>query len=337
MHWTAVAPSVLASFLASMVEFVEALTIVLAVGIVRGWRSALLGTGAALLVLAALVLASGPSLTRVPIHQVQLVVGTLLLLFGLRWLRKAVLRAAGVLALHDEAKVFADETETLRRRSGAAAQAIDGVAFATSFKIVMLEGIEVVFIVIAIGAGGGLLLPAALGALLALAVVVLLGLCLHRPLATLPENALKFGVGVMLAAFGTFWVGEGVGIGWPGGDAALPVLIGAFLLLGLVLVPLCRRFRRLRARPHASKPAAAAVLDPDKPGVFGRVWNELVGLFVDDGVLAAGIVLWVAAARAVPSGALHASATRGAVAFTAGLVVLLAASALRRAGSRTIS
>ena len=335
MHWTAVAPSVLASFLASMVEFVEALTIVLAVGIVRGWRSALLGAGAALLVLAAVVLASGPSLTRLPIQPVQLFVGTLLLLFGLRWLRKAVLRAAGVLALHDEAKAFADESEALRRRAGTAARAIDGVAFATSFKIVMLEGIEVVFIVIAIGAGGRLLLPAALGALLALAVVVLLGLWLHRPLARVPENALKFGVGVMLAAFGTFWVGEGVGIAWPGGDAALPVLIGAFLLLGVLLVPLCRR---LQARPRRSKPAASVAADPKQPGVLGRVCHELIGLFVDDGVLAAGILLWVAAAWAVSFGALHAAATRGAaVVFTGGLVVLLAASALRRAGSRAVS
>ena len=337
MHWTAVAPSVLASFLASMVEFVEALTIVLAVGIVRGWRSALLGTGAALLVLVGLVLASGPSLTRVPIHLVQLFVGTLLLLFGLRWLRKAVLRAAGVLALHDEAKAFADETETLRRRSGAAPQAIDSVAFATSFKIVMLEGIEVVFIVIAIGAGGGLLLPAAVGALIALAVVVLLGLWLHRPLATVPENALKFGVGVMLAAFGTFWGGEGVGLAWPGGDAALPVLIGAFLLLGLVLVPLCRRSARLQEGSKPSKPVAPAAVEPKVPGALGRIWHELVGLFVDDSLLAVGIVLWVAAAWAVVSGALRASAAPEALIFTAGLVVLLAASALRRAGARTVS
>ncbi len=153
--WTSAAPSVLASFMASTVEFVEALTIVLAVGVVRGWRSALLGTAAALAVLVGLVAVLGPSLTRIPLPMVQLVVGTLLLLFGLRWLRKAILRSAGVLALHDEAKAFAEKTAALRAQGaqgGVARQVIDKLAFATAFKIVMLEGIEVVFIVIAIGA-----------------------------------------------------------------------------------------------------------------------------------------------------------------------------------------
>ncbi|MEO7055417.1 MAG: hypothetical protein ABI281_10680 [Caldimonas sp.] len=328
MQWTSIAPVVLASFMASMVEFVEALTIILAVGIVRGWRSALLGTAASLATLVVIVLALGPSLARIPLHLVQLVVGTLLLLFGLRWLRKAVLRASGVLALHDEAKAFSEETEALRRLGSAGDPAIDKVAFATSFKIVMLEGIEVVFIVIAIGAGGPLLLPAAAGAVLALVVVVLLGLWLHKPLAHVPENALKFGVGVMLAAFGTFWVGEGVGIAWPGEDWALLGLIAAFLLVAVALVPVCRR---LRAAPRSARPASRTASVAGQPGPLTRVWNELVGLFVDDGLLAAGVVIWVAIAwalhvKGVPAG----TAVVGWV-FVAGLAILLTLSSLRRA------
>ena len=158
----------------------------------------------------------------------QLVVGTLLLLFGLRWLRKAILRAAGVLALHDEAKAFEAETEALRRQGVAGGHAIDTLAFMASFNIVMLEGIEAVFIVIAIGASGRMMLPASVGAVMALLVVVALGLWLHRPLARVPENTLKLGVGVMLSAFGTFWVGEGAGwngrrgLGAAGADCRLP-------------------------------------------------------------------------------------------------------------------
>ena len=319
---------VLASFMASMVEFVEALTIVLAVGVVRGWRSALLGTAASLATLVVLALALGPSLAQIPLHLVQLVVGTLLLLFGLRWLRKAVLRASSVLALHDEAKAFAEETEALRRLGNAGGQVIDKVAFATSFKIVMLEGIEVVFIVIAIGAGGPLLLPAAAGALLALIVVVLLGLWLHKPLSNVPENALKFCVGVMLAAFGTFWVGEGVGIEWPGADWALLVLIAAFLLVAAALVPICRR---LRAEPRFAKPATGVALEASPSGAFTRVWNELVGLFVDDGLLAAGVVVWVACAWVLNAKGMPVPTVVAGAVFVAGLAMLLALSSLRRA------
>jgi uncharacterized membrane protein len=327
MDWTSAAPSVLASFMASMVEFVEALTIVLAVGVVRGWRSALLGTVAALAVLAALVAALGPTLTRIPLPLIQLVVGTLLLLFGLRWLRKAILRSAGVLALHDEAKVFEEETAALRRQGVGMRQAIDRLAFATSFKIVMLEGIEVVFIVIAIGAGGRMLVPASIGALLALLVVVALGLWLHRPLERVPENALKFGVGVMLAAFGTFWVGEGIGLAWPGADWALLALIGAFLVVALALVPAC-------ARLSAHVPArtkAGSMTTPAQSGVLAVIGDELLGLFIDDGWLATGIVLWVFLAWLVESRHGVAAATAAAALFTAGLAAVLAASAMRRA------
>jgi uncharacterized membrane protein len=249
--WAHAGPSVLAAFLASLVEGVEALTVVLAVGAVRGWRPALTGTGLALAFLAALVLALGPALTRIPLGAVQLAVGTLILLFGLRWLRKAVLRAAGVIPLRDEAAAFAGETAALRRR-GRAAGGWDGVGVATAFKIVALEGIEVVCIVVAIGAAGrGLLLPAGLGALAALVLVALLGLVLHRPLARVPENALKLAVGVLLCGFGTFWAGEGLGVAWPGADWSALGLVAGFLAVALATVALRRRTGAARAHGRA--------------------------------------------------------------------------------------
>jgi uncharacterized membrane protein len=248
IDWAHAGPSAAAAFLASLVEFVEALTVVLAVGVVRGWRPALLGTALGLAVLVLIVIVLGPALARIPLGSVQLVVGVLLLLFGLRWLRKAILRAAGIVPLHDEAAAFASETELLRQ-GGAVGQGWDGVAVATSFKIVMLEGIEVVFIVIAIGAAGGLLLPASLGALAALVLVVALGITLHRPLARIPENALKFAVGVLLCAFGTFWAGEGIGVEWPGADWSILALVAGFLLVSLLAVPRCRGRSALQPAP----------------------------------------------------------------------------------------
>jgi uncharacterized membrane protein len=235
---TAAWPPLLASFLASFVEFVEALTVVLAVGMVRGWRPALVGTGLPYDVLA-LVIGVGPALTRIPLDLVQIVVGTLLLLFGLRWLRKAILRAAGVIALHDEETAFTEQTANMRRHARNLS-ALDKIAVTAAFKIVMLEGIEVVFIVIAIGAAGRMLLPASVGAVAALLVVIALGLVLHRPLARVPENALKFIVGVLLSAFGTFWAGEGIGVVWSGGDATLLALMAGFFIAALLLVPLAR-------------------------------------------------------------------------------------------------
>ena len=230
----------LSAFLASLVECVEALTIVLAVGAVRGWRGALAGTGAAVAVLLALVAALGPALTRIPLAPVQIVVGALALAFGLRWLRKAVRRAAGTLPLRDEARAFARETARLNAERVPAAR-WDREALATAFRITMLEGIEVVFIVVAIGATGPhLLAPASLGALAALGVVILLGLALHRPVSNIPENTLKFAVGVMLCAFGTFWLGEGLRLPWPGHDAALLALIGAFGAASLLAVAMTK-------------------------------------------------------------------------------------------------
>ena len=243
--WTTAGPAILAAFLASLVEVVEAFTIVLAVAGVRGWRPALAGAAAGLALLAALVLAFGAAIGAAPLHLLQLVVGVLVLLFGLRWLRKAILRSAGLIPLHDEVAAFAKNTASMRDGAGGV-RGWDKVAFAAAFNITMLEGTEVVFIVIALGAGGsGLLLPASLGAVGALLAVVALGVALHRPLARVPENTLKFAVGVLLSAFGTFWVGEGAGFAWPGPasaspDLAIPCLVAAYLAIAVGLVPLCR-------------------------------------------------------------------------------------------------
>lgn len=238
--WAHTGTSIVASFLASLVECVEALTVVLAVGSVRGWLSALIGAATAIAVLLLIIAALGTALTRIPLPIIQLFVGTLLLLFGLRWLRKAILRSAGLIPLHDEQAAFAKNTETMRNLSTRHA-AWDKVAFAAAFNITMLEGTEVVFIVIAIGAGStGMLLPASLGAVAALLVVIALGLILHRPLARVPENTLKFIVGVLLSAFGTFWVGEGMHLAWPADDWSILALIAAYLAIALVMVPICR-------------------------------------------------------------------------------------------------
>jgi uncharacterized membrane protein len=244
--WMHAASSGLAAFLASFVEFVEALTIVLAVGTVRGWRPALTGAGAGGLLLLVLVVLLGPALGRIPIDAVRLVVGVLLLLFGMRWLRKAILRAAGYIALHDEAAAFAAETAEMRAAGRPRAHSRDPVAMITTFKAVVLEGVEVVFIVIGVGAAGGTLLPAGLGAAAAGGLVIALGFLLHRPLARVPENTLKFAVGVMISAFGVFWLGEGLGFEWPGSDLALPGLAAGFLAAALASV------RALRIRQAAS-------------------------------------------------------------------------------------
>jgi uncharacterized membrane protein len=239
--WHQAAPAVSAAFLASLVEVVEAFTIVLAVGTIRGWRPAALGTLAGLAALALLVAALGPALNLVPLHLLQLVIGVLLLLFGMRWLRKAILRAAGVIALHDEAAAFAKETASLSEAEQRQQVRLDWIAGMAAFKAVLLEGLEVVFIVVAVGAGRGLLVPASLGALAACALVLAIGVAVHRPLARVPENTLKFGVGVMLSAFGVFWTGEGLGIAWPGEDLALIGFIAIFLAVGLVAVTAARR------------------------------------------------------------------------------------------------
>ncbi len=228
-----------ASFVASFVEAVEALTIVLAVGLGRGWRPALTGAAAALAALALIVVALGPLIGAVPIRALQFVVGVLLLLFGLRWLRKAVLRAIGAVALHDEDAAFQRETRELTAAERHA-QGLDWIAGLTAFKAVLLEGIEVVFIVIAVGAAHGLIGLASAGALAACVAVAVIGAAIHRPLARVPENALKFAVGVMLSAFGLFWTGESLGVEWPGGDAAIVAFAALFLCVAATLVALLK-------------------------------------------------------------------------------------------------
>ena len=241
--WATAAPAILASFLASTVEFVEALTIVLAVGIVRGWRPALLGTflGAALLVV--LVLVFGPLLTVIPLHALQLSIGVLLLLFGMRWLRKAILRSAGIIALHDESTSFRSEEEILKAAGPIRSGLADPIAVATTFKAVAIEGIEVVFIVIAVGAASGHLVAAGAGAALAGLLVVALGLLLHRPLARIPENLLKFSVGVIISSFGVFWFGEGLSFDWPGQDISIIGIASIFLIAALISVLIARHIQ----------------------------------------------------------------------------------------------
>jgi len=234
LTWSTVAPAVTAAFLASLVEVVEAFTIVLAVATLRGWRPAAVGTAAGLAVLAGIVVLLGPLLDRVPIASLQLAIGILLLLFGMGWLRKASLRAAGVIPLHDEDATFAAEADQLSEQARQQQRNLGWAAGITALKAVVLEGLEVVFIVIAVGAGRGLLVPASLGALAACALVLAIGAVVHRPLSRVPENILKFGVGVMLSAFGVFWTGEGLGIAWPGQDLALLLFAALFLGAGLI-------------------------------------------------------------------------------------------------------
>jgi uncharacterized membrane protein len=223
-------------FLACTVEAVEALTIVLAVGTTRSWRSALYGVGAGVLALAAVVAALGPAVGSIPIGALRVAVGGLLLVFGLQWLRKAVLRAAGLKALHDEQAIFAREAELARAGNARASGSIDGYAFAIAFKGVLLEGLEVVFIVLTFGTNQHDVGLAAAAAAVAVIVVVAAGVAVRAPLARVPENTMKFVVGVLLTSFGTFWLTEGVGAHWPGGDASLLALIPGVALFAVGLV-----------------------------------------------------------------------------------------------------
>ncbi len=223
---------VTAVFLASAVEMVEALTIVLAVGLTRGWRPALAGVAAALLALSALVAVTGPALVHlVPLSVLRLVVGALLLVFGLQWLRKAILRASGAKAKHDEDAIFAEQVAELSDQSGG-----ESAGFVVAFKGVFLEGLEVVVVVITLGPAGHQIGVAAAAAGAAVVVVALAGLVVARQLSSVPENAMKMAVGLMLVSFGTFWTGEGVGVHWYGSDLAIPVLVGFYALVAWALV-----------------------------------------------------------------------------------------------------
>jgi Ca2+/H+ antiporter, TMEM165/GDT1 family len=325
LGWTHAGASVTAAFLASLVEFIEALTVVLAVGAVRGWRGSLTGAGLGVAVLVALTAALGPALTRIPLNAVQLVVGVLLLLFGLRWLRKAMLRAGGIIPLHDETAAYAKETAELRR-FGAAVSSLDGVAVAASFKIVMLEGIEVVFIVIAIGARGDLLMPAAAGAGLALVLVIALGFLLHRPVAMVPENTLKFIVGVLLTAFGTFWLGEGMGAAWPAGDWSLLALVAGFFVTAVAGAGVARA---VGARGRFYR----GICDMRR---LKSALTELIALFVDDGSLVLAVIAWLVVG-AVCLRTRWFDPVSVAVLLALGIGVLLLENVLRSARNRVLA
>ena len=248
MHPSSDITLAVAVFLASAVESVEALTIIVAAGVSRGWRSALEGAAVALGVLIVLVAALGPALVHlVPIDVLRAVIGTLLLVFGLQWLRKAVLRAVGLKAKHDEDAIFRQHVESLSagyeghgaggRRPGPAG---DATGFVVAFKGTFLEGLEVAIIVLGLGGGDHQLGLASAAAGAAILVVAGVGVVVARQLAGVPENAMKIAVGLMLVSFGTFWAGEGLGVRWPGSDLAIPVLVGIYAVVTWVLVQLSR-------------------------------------------------------------------------------------------------
>jgi uncharacterized membrane protein len=225
---------------------------VLAVGVTRQWRSTLIGVGAATLALAIVVGVFGTAIVvLVPIGILRLVVGTFLLIYGLQWLCKAILRTAGAKAKHDETSIYQRQIARLTEEPPVPARGMDWISFTVAFKGVLLEGLEVAFIVVTFGASAGQLGPAALGAAVAGILVLSVGAALHRPLARVPENGLKYAVGLMLVTFGTFWAGEGVGIAWPGSDAVLLVLLAAYLAFSLAGVWTVRAMLTARSLPAA--------------------------------------------------------------------------------------
>ena len=248
-------PLILTVFVACAVEAIEALTIVLAAGLTREWRSTFQGMAAALAVLAAIVAALGPTITLLPLTALRLVVGALLAIFGLQWLRKAILRATGYKSLHDEASAYLREVTAAKAAAPSSRGRVhDWYAFTLSFKGVLLEGLEVVFIVITFGANQHDVGAAVIGAAAAVIVVAVTGVLVRAPLARVPENAMKFAVGIMLTSFGIFWGAEGAGVSWPGQDAALLVLVPVVALVALCYTVLLRPRRgRSPAEPAAEQ------------------------------------------------------------------------------------
>jgi uncharacterized membrane protein len=248
-----------AVFLACCVEAVEATTIVLAAGTARDWRSAMTGMSAALVLLVVLVAALGPAVSALPLRELRLVVGALLLIFGLQWVRKAILRASGHKALHDEDKIYRTQLAAAEEAKGRRFGSVpDWYGFTLSFKGVLLEGLEVVFIALTFGGNAHNIPLAGLAAVCAIVVVAAVGVAVKAPLARVPENTLKFIVGIMLTAFGTFWGAEGAGAHWPGSDAALLVLIPAIAVFAVGLVALLRRERAPQPRRSEREPATEA-------------------------------------------------------------------------------
>ena len=245
---TGLVVTVLAAFIASAVEMVEALTIVLAVGITREWRSTIIGAVSAGGALAVVCAALGPALTLIPIGTLRLVVGALLLAFGLQWLRKAILRASGYKELHDEDQIFAKEVEDAKHAAKVERAGMDWYAFTISFKGVFLEGLEVAFIVITFGSTHGHFGAVAAAAGAAFVAVALTGALVHKPLSRVPENTMKFSVGVMLTTFGIFWGAEGTGVAWPGGEITLLAVLAFVLVISLGMTSVMRmRHERTKA------------------------------------------------------------------------------------------
>jgi len=261
MQWAVL----IASFLASAVEFVEAFTIVLVVGVTINWRSALVGALAAVATLALIVATLGVAIVRyVPIDILRLVVGIILILFGLKWLKKAILRYSGRKAIHDEEAIFEETRAELRARGEEIEPRFEPFGIALSYKAVLLEGLEVAFIVITFGSSSATnacnntcgIGSAAIGAALAGILVILAGVIIRAPLTKVPENTLKFIVGIMLTSFGTFWGGEGLGVSWPLSDAFIPVLAALYLLASFILVMILRQRKQRRvAEANADQPA----------------------------------------------------------------------------------
>ncbi|MCA1836104.1 MAG: hypothetical protein LC721_07180 [Actinobacteria bacterium] len=252
-----------AVFLACLVEAVEALTIVLAAGAGRDWRSAITGASAAVAMLALIVAALGPALTAIPLAALRLVVGGLLLIFGLQWLRKAILRAGGLKARHDETAIYRTELAAAQAAPpGNRVSWTDWYAFTLSFKGVLLEGLEVVFIVLTFGANQRSIPLAAAAAVAAVVIVTVTGVAVRAPLARVPENTLKFAVGVMLTSFGVFWGAEGAGASWPGADAALLAVVPAVALFALALVATLRLITKGLVTKGMRTPATAQAGQP---------------------------------------------------------------------------
>jgi uncharacterized membrane protein len=263
-------------FVACAVEAVEALTIILAAGLTRDWRSTWQGMGAALVVLAVVVAAVGPALTLFPLGVLRLVVGGLLAVFGIMWLRKAILRASGYKGLHDEAGIYERQVAAARAAGTGGRHGVrDWYAFTLSFKGVLLEGLEVVFIAITFGDNQGNLGLAALGAAAAVLVIAGVGIAARAPLARVPENTMKFAVGVMLTSFGTFWGAEGAGVHWPGNDAALLVIVPAIAVVCLAYTALLRRARAAAPADVPSQAAAAGTTGPAAPAAGSLTSEEM--------------------------------------------------------------
>lgn len=234
----------LAAYLASAVELVEAFTIVLAVAVVRGWRGPLRGVLAGLAILAVVVAVLGPALRRVPIDDLRVVVGTAITVFGIHWLRKAILRASGYKALRDEQEVFRQVRASATAEESAGTR-FDWYAFTIAFKAILLEGFEVVLIVVSFGGARGHLDVAVIAALAATITVLIIGAIVRAPLTRVPENSIKFGVGILLTSVGTFWAAEGLGVQWPGSEAALLVIAAVVTGVSLLLVARLRTRREL--------------------------------------------------------------------------------------------